>query len=203
MRRFILWIAAILITFAIGVGADRLWWHFFTARPVPTTIEQVAVDLPVPQREIIYVPAPPPPPPPPPKPNMILDYDDENGVSAIFYVMGAKPKAFDDIDGLEIMLDPNSSDYPGSISVTTRVDDQYDNAPATFALVTGRRIFFATSKLANKDFEYRFEGEFLRRDFETVAGKEKAVLRGTLTKTRNGRTVAQHEFTFWMEYLGC
>jgi hypothetical protein len=203
MRRFILWIAAILITFAIGVGADRLWWHFFTAPPVPTTVEAATVDTLVPQREIIYVPAPPPPPPPPPKPNVILDYDDETGVSAIFYVMGAKPKAFTDIDGLEIMLDPTSSDYPGSISVTTRVDDQYDNAPATFALVTGRRIFFATSKLANKDFEYRFEGEFLRRDFETVEGKEKAVLRGTLTKTRNGRTVAQHEFTFRMEYMGC
>ena len=82
-------------------------------------------------------------------------------------------------------------------------EENYDEAPATFAFVTERRVFFVTSPLATKHFEYRFDGEFVRKDFDNVAGTNKAVLRGTLTKTRNGRTVAQHEFTFRMEFEGC
>jgi hypothetical protein len=204
MRRFILWIAAILITFTIGVGADRLWWHFLA--PPPAKAEPV-VDVALPQREVVYVPAPAPPPPPPPAPkqNLVLDYEDDGGLSAVFYVMGAKPKGFTDIQGFDLYLNPGSVESPGEIYLNTGLGDEhnYDNAPATFALVTERRIFFATSKLSGKDFEYRFDGEFLRKNFAAVDGKNKAVIRGTLTKTRNGRTVAQHEFTFRMEYMGC
>lgn len=82
-------------------------------------------------------------------------------------------------------------------------EDQFDSAPARFGLVTERQLFFASDRLRETDFEYRFDGEFLRTDFDAVAGKNKAVLRGTLTKMKNGRTVAQHVFTFRMEYLGC
>lgn len=208
MRRIVLWIAAILITFTIGVGADRLWWRFMAAPPVPTAVEPAAFDVVVPLREAVYVPAPAPlPPPPPPIPNIILDSDDESYLSASFYIMGPKPKEFADIDSISIYLSGGVEDYPGEFHVNTVQgddDDTYDNAAATFALVTDRKIFFATSKLENGDFEYRFEGEFLRKDFDAVSGKKKAVLRGTLTKTKNGRTVAQHEFTFWMEHAeGC
>lgn len=204
MRRIILWIAAILITFAIGVGADRLWWHFLAS---PSTDEPAAFDVVVPQREVVFVPAPAPPPPPPapPTPNIILDYDGEY-LSAGFYIMGPKPKEFADIDSLSIYLSPGTDAYPAAIHVNTHPvndDSSYDYTEATFALVTNRRVFFATSKLDNKEFEYRFDGEFLRKDWDVVAGKKIAVLRGTLTKSKNGRAVAQHEFTFRMEHEGC
>ena len=202
MRRVILWIAAILITFAIGVGADQLWWHF-PAAPAPTPkVETLAVDL-QPQREIVYV-SEPAPPPPEPKPNLILDYDPARlQLYGLFYVMGSKPKEFADLDALEVSLSPESKDFPGIIFVLTHEGEQHYSAQATFGLVTERRLFFATSKPQNGEFEYRFDGEFLRTDFEAVAGKNKAVLRGTLTRMKNGRSVAQREFTFRMEFMGC
>src|ERR1700754_3260201 len=100
MRRFILWIAAILITFAIGVGADLLWWHFFRAAPPAPVVEPVTLSYFDLQREGIpaYVP-PVPEAPPPPKPNLILDYDPlKFSVWSTFYVMGSKPKEFADFD---------------------------------------------------------------------------------------------------------
>lgn len=204
MRRFILWIAAISITFAIGVGADRLWWYFLAAPPPTPEAAPLAVDI-QPQREIVYVPAPALPPPPPPLPNLILDYDSEEfSMGASFYIMGSKPKEFADFDSIEALLTPPHTDGDNaSIRVYTRRGDQFDSARVRFGLVTERQFFFATDSLREAAFEYRFDGEFLRTDFDAVAGKNKAVLRGTLTKMKNGRAVAQHEFTFRMEYLGC
>ena len=205
MRRFILWIAAILITFAIGVGADRLWWHFFIAPASPTT-EPGAADVAFPQPEVVFVPAPAPPPPPPtpPKPHLILDYDSRQlSVRAVFYIMGPQSNEFADIDSIEAEFSPESPDYPGMILVNTHNGDDYDDANATFGLVTNQTMFFATEKLRRGDFAYRFDGKFVRTDFDVVAGKQKAVLRGTLTKMRNGRTIAQQEFTFRMDYMGC
>src|ERR1700741_1688506 len=200
MRCVILWIAAVLITFAIGVGADRLWWHFFTAPQSPARVESAAADVAVPQREIVYVPAPAPPPPPTPKPHLILDYDSKQwSVRAVFYIMGPQSKEFADIDSIEAEFSPESPDYPGMILVNTHNGDDYDDANAIFGLVTNQTMFFATEKLRRGDFAYRFDGKFVRTDFDVVAGKQKAVLRGTLTKMRNGRTIAQQEFTFRMD----
>lgn len=208
MRRFILWIAAILITFAIGVGADRLWWHFFSPPPPTPVVEPVAAEVTVPQREVVYVPAPAPPvpaPAPPARPYLILDYDPERfSLWAVFYIMGPKSKAFADIDSMEAMLSgPQSDGYPGSITIYTRNGEEYDNAAATFGVVTEQRLFFGTERLGNGEFTYRFDGKFVRTDFDAVAGKNKAVLHGTLTKMKNGRTVAQQEFSFRMESMGC
>ena len=205
MRRVILCIAAILITFAIGVGADRVWWYFLAAPPQPTRVEP-AFDFPIPPALPPFIPAAPPPPPAPitPKANLILDYDPEKfSLWAAFEIMGSKPKAFADVHSFEVMLSPGSKEYPGSISVLTKVGDKYDIAPATFGLVTESRMFFTTSELSNSDFEYRFDGEFLRTDFDKVAGKNKPVLSGTLTKMKKGRTIAEQAFSFRMYYMGC
>ena len=205
MRRFILWIAAILITFAIGVGADRLWWRLLAA-PAPVA-EPVAVNSFEPQTEVLpaYVSPPPlPATPSPPKPTIILDYDPLSfTIAAVFYPMGAKPKEFADFDSFEAMLSHGSQEDPGTIAVYTRDGGESYRAEATFGLVTERRFFFATSKSEKGDFEYRFDGEFVRTDFDAVAGRNKPVLRGTLIRMKNGRTITQHEFTFRMEYMGC
>jgi hypothetical protein len=53
--------------------------------------------------------------------------------------------------------------------------------------------------------EYRFDGEFLHRDLSAVANKENTpVLRGTLTKIKNGQKVAEAKVSFWLEQShGC
>ena len=203
MRRFILWIAAMLITFAIGVGAEQLWSHFFSAPPAPTTIEPTAVNVALPQR--VYLPGPAPlPAATPSPPNLILDYDSEKlSVWAVFYIMGPQSKEFADVDSIQAMLNPEVKGYPGEISLYTHSGADYDNVNANFALVTTQRMFFATEKSNKGDFTYVFDGKFVRTDFDVVARKDKAVLRGTLTKMKDGRTIAQQEFTFRMEYMGC
>jgi len=158
-----------------------------------------------PQQEVVFVPAATPPPAATlPTPHLILDYDSKQlSVWAVFYIMGPQSKEFADIDSIEAELIPESQGYPGRILVSTHIGDDYDSANALFGLVTEQRMFFATDKLAKGDFAYRFDGKFVRIDFDIVAGKEKAVLRGTLTKMKNGRTIAEQEFTFRMVYMGC
>jgi hypothetical protein len=78
-----------------------------------------------------------------------------------------------------------------------------DWTPANFALVTERYLYFTTEPSKEQGFQYRFEGEFLVKNFASLDGKHKAVVRGTLTKSRNGRTLAEQTVTFRMEYMGC
>jgi hypothetical protein len=73
-----------------------------------------------------------------------------------------------------------------------------------FCPCTERLLYFTTKPSEEHGFEYRFEGEFLVKDFDTVAGKNKAAVRGKLTKFRNGRKLAEQTLTFRVEYLeGC
>jgi hypothetical protein len=136
---------------------------------------------------------------------MVLDYNPEKFyLWGVFYMTGNAPKEFADFDCIEAAVNGNNNAHPGYITLYTRSDENhYDNAPATFALVTERRLFFVTSRARDSEFEYRFEGEFLRDDYYVLAGKNKAVLRGTLTKMKNHRTIAQRKVSFRMEDLGC
>ena len=197
MKRRVINVACMLVTFASGVLIDL---------PLRQPQSEPEINkVPLPRVETISLPPPIDPiattPFSAPKPQFILDYDHEKfSPWAVFLIMGPTPKAFAEVDSIESgLLGANG----GYLSVNTLTkDDKYDFAEATFALVTERRFFFATAKTSS-GFKYRFDGEFLRTDFESVAGKQKAVLRGTLTKMKNGRTVAQHTFSFRMEHLGC
>lgn len=204
MKRLVLHVALMLVTFAFGVGLDRLLWEP-RVEPLPN-LEVVKLPPSEPQRVPVATVAPPAPAATP-IPNLIRDYD-SNKFSrwGVFYIMGTKTKAFADFDTIEVALSGDGDDYPGYISVTTRSNTNgygYDVASATFALVTEQRLFFATEKIRETEFTYTFDGEFLRKDFASLGGKNKAVLRGTLTKMKNGRSVAQKTFSFRMEHLGC
>ena len=140
-----------------------------------------------------------------PEPVLILDFDFEKfSPWAVFYIMGRLPTEFADFNSLEVGWSRDVEGYPGYISVITcDPSDTRDGAFAKFALVTERRLFFATSRMRNSEVEYRFDGKFLRTDFDAVKGKNIAVLRGTLTKTKNGRRIAEQTFNFRMKHLGC
>jgi hypothetical protein len=86
---------------------------------------------------------------------------------------------------------------------TNKQNESWNQYNANFALVTERKLFFVTSKGTESEFEYRFDGEFVKTDFEEFADKNIEVLRGTLTKTKDGRKIAEHTVSFRMEHLGC
>lgn len=199
MKRLVLHVALMLVTFAFGVGLDRLLTQPHV-EPLPPLV-LVDTPRPEPQRELVAAVAPAPAATPN---EIILDYDvEEFNPFGAYEIIGPKPKSFAKFQGIELGVSGNE-DYPGYISVyNVESYKEYDGASATFALVTKERVFFVTGKTAMSDIEYRFDGKFLRTDFDSVAGKSKAVLRGTLTKTRNGRKLAEHTFNFRMYHLGC
>jgi hypothetical protein len=199
MKRLILHVALMLVTFGFGVGLERLLRELHV-EPLPA-LELVKIPPPQPQSTSV----PPMAPAPVAIPDeIILDYDvEEFNPFGAYEIMGSKPKSFAKFQGIELAVSGNQ-DYPGYVSVYNQESyKEYDGAQATFALVTPERVFFVTSKTAMSDIEYRFDGKFLTTDFDSVAGKNKAVLRGTLTKTRNGRKLAEHTFNLRMYKLGC
>lgn len=201
MKRIVFYVATMLVTFALGFGIH----NFISQRQVdpPAPVETISVDtLP------FQVPLAPPIPTvsaDTPDPILVLDYDPEKFTPwAVFYVMGNKPKDFANIDWIELGLPRDVDDPKGYLFLAAHdTGDNYVSALATFALVSEQRLFFATSRMPNTEFEYWFDGRFLRTDFNAVERKHVAVLRGTLTKTRNGRKVAEHTFNFRMQHLGC
>jgi len=210
MKRLIIYVAMMLVTFAVGVGIPSFLAHrqvddgppvevlsvtpIVLSQPLPTQAQlfEPITSIPVESRatqETI----------------LILDYDEEKfNPWAVFRVMGDKPNEFDGIDSIELGLyraDDNQQGYLSLVACDSGAN--CDSADGTFALVSQQRLFFATSQMSNTEFEYWFDGRFLRTDFEAVEGKQIAVLRGTLTKTKNGRKIAEHTFNFRMQHLGC
>ena len=200
MKNLVLYPLTPLMTFALGVGIDRLIWQ----RPletVPTVVvEQHREMLPTPA-EPVQARVEPPLPPATQEPILILDYPSEAfGIHAGYFMMGSKPKEFADFQFLEVVLSDHDSNNFITLYENSELLEDYS---AVFALVTERRLFFVTSKGISSDFEYRFEGEFVQTDFDKVAGKNIVALRGTLTKTKDGRKIAEHVVSFRMDYLGC
>ena len=70
-------------------------------------------------------------------------------------------------------------------------------------VLTKRRLVFATEKSVDTRIEYRFEGEFLRTDFDAVTEKNTPVVRGVLTGSKDGRTLVEHAVRFRFVYVGC
>lgn len=204
MKRRILYIATMLLTFSLGFGIHSFISHYQVQHPAP--VETIRVDT-FPFQVPLVAPAPPIPAvsADTQQPILILDYDPEEFTPwAVFRVMGNKPKEFADIDSIELGLYRDLEKQGGYMSlVTCDTGANCDSAGGTFALVSKQRLFLATGQMANTEFEYWFDGRFLRTDFEAIEGKGVAVLRGTLTKTKDGRKVAEHTFNFRMEHLGC
>lgn len=193
MRRAVLWIIVIMTTFIIGVGVDRALVKFMTSQ-IPTPAE--------PRDEVATtIVTTTPKAPDESKRTFILDYNhDKFWPWTGFIPIGSLPKTFE-VDSIEVGVNNFSTD-PGFITVYSS-QDYRQSAGAMFALVTRRRLFFVTERMPNSEFEYRFDGEFLQTDFEGLADTKTPVLRGTLTKTKNGQTIAERTVTFRAEHLGC
>jgi hypothetical protein len=196
MKRIALQLLVGMLTFSGGIAIQRI---LFTEKHVEPTPQVEKVET------VKYIEVPVPASIPSPTPNLILDYNFAKFDPYGFYtIIGKKPKEFRDFDSFSLdVYVGNSGVGTGDIYVTTAVEhENYDGRPVTFGLVTQQRLFFVTAPFET-GIEYRFDGQFLRGNVVADAGERKAVLRGTLTKTKKGRKIAECVVEFRVEHMGC
>jgi hypothetical protein len=107
MQRILLYLLTPLITFTLGVGANRL----FSKAPVQTAPQRL-VEIPAPADTEILAAAPVP------SPTLILDYPEKPmGLLAGFYIIGPQPREFADFQFMEVGLAPDRNVSTSSIYV--------------------------------------------------------------------------------------
>ena len=210
MKQMILRVVVMLLTFTLGVvvyglilqrAANKASAPLCVQAVSPAPLEPVKASVtPVVPAAVVA----PPVPVATPKPHFILDYDPDTFYPyGMYYLMDPKPKDFENLDGFEMEQNGYAADVPAYIMVIKRYpDDSTGSTSAVFGLVTKRRLVFATEK-SHTGIEYRFEGEFLRTDFDAVSGKNTAVLRGVLTRSKDGRALVERTVSFKFVYMGC
>ena len=195
MRSVLLCLLTPLLTFSLGVGFDRV----ISSPPmpvIPVSCPQVPpVFVPLSKKARIEMPIPPVP-----TTTLILDNPTKIMGDMGFGIIGPKPRGFPYFDFIELTLSVEG--LPDSVSVYESTSDTIYQYDANFALITNRKLFFVTSQ-TDSGFEYRFDGEFVRTDFEKISNKNKVALRGTLTKTKDGQTVAESFVNLDMGYMSC
>ena len=144
-----------------------------------------------------------------PMPEFIFNYNLTKFYPRGYYsILGKKPKDFREFEGFELAAYEwdrmTSSDKPsGHITVSTYSNGVENIYYTETGLVTNKQITFIASPMFEEDFEYRFDGHFLKGGRVYKAGKNQAVVEGKLTKLKNGVKVAENDVKFRVEYLGC
>ena len=104
MKRLIIYVATMLVTFALGFGIQSLISRYQKENPAPVeAISAAPLTVPAP----LFAPAPPIPSASTAAPEtiLVLDYNrDKFTPWGVFYVMGNKPKEFADMDSIELGL---------------------------------------------------------------------------------------------------
>lgn len=133
-----------------------------------------------------------------PTPKLIFDYEAEKfNPRGDYFIIGSKPKEFREFDWLELAMDEIHGQPRGHVMI-------HESQAIVFALITDQRLYVkTTSRSEEEGFDYTFDGEFLRGGVVSDAAPGKAVLRGKLTKLKQGRKVAECQVKFRVEYLGC
>ena len=205
MKRLVIYLAIASATFLIGVTVTLVTSE---SRPsAPDMDLQVFEPLPqhVSERSAAVYSASPPP-------AFVLDYDpDEFNPRGTYFVLGRKPKDLREFDCFELVVEGRDGKASGDATLYTK----YFGKNADYHITTGsgdyvlsgsltkKRLAFAARPISEDDFEFRFDGHFLRGDSVSDARRNEAVLKGRLTKLKNGVKVAEREVKFRVEYLGC
>ena len=205
MKRIILRLTLAAVTFAFGVAVDRVVISRGRSSPPAKNVEPVIATTSVTVEEsgwdtsehIVLSP------PDAPRPIVLFDFNpakfDPDGS---YFPLQPLPKEFRDIQWFDLAFDRDEGEVWSGAYIQTTNNDGTAFPHAEFLLVTERRVFFVTSAREDNGFAYRFEGVFLANPASQI-DKGKATVRGTLSKTKNGRTVAKCEASFEVEYLGC
>jgi hypothetical protein len=139
-----------------------------------------------------------------PDPKIVWDYDvDRFNPRGVYYILGPKPKAFPEFDCLELAVYPSDGKAVGQVIIQIVVNRTYEVQYAMSGLVTEHGLNFATTAPSDNQYDYTFDGYFLRTGVLSNARKYEAVLEGRITKSKNGVRVAAATIRFRVEYLGC
>jgi hypothetical protein len=194
MKRLIIHLVTGLVTFFVGVAVTNS-----TARQqvvfIPNIQEVEPATLIVSDTpEQLGITLPPA--------NLIFDYNPkEFNPRGDYYIVGRRPKAFREFDCLELVVDHERAS--GVIMIQIYENQTYKAQDAVAGLITNKRLTFVVTPVPGDDLEYSFDGYFLRGGVLSDAGKNKAVLKGRLSKFKGGVKIAEDEVKFRIEYLGC
>jgi hypothetical protein len=195
MKRLILRLMLAILAFNCGLLAHR---KFGSPKPVEVQSSQVCVPDRVEVRTVFV----PPPAPPPPSPHGVFDFDvREFDPMGYFHVVGKKPKGLEQLNNFYL-----SWAYDNLAVTETVRADFYDNKKysAAFVSVTRRRVVFVTKPESVDTFAYRFDGEFLHTNLVPFVNSSKPVLRGTLSKWKGNKKIAEGVVSFRLEqHIGC
>jgi hypothetical protein len=126
----------------------------------------------------------------------------QGDVTGAYFAQGNLPAEFSEIDHLSLAtIDENGAPAPlnGFIRPKRRSADDYKLVNPTLA---GRDLSFTTAAVGG--VSYSFKGAFERLDNfpENPPEADEVILRGTLTKLRDGKTVAESPVSFTYEAGG-
>lgn len=193
MKRLIIHLIVAMVTFSIGTTAELLLTaNHHTLAPRLPAIRPSAVNAgESPAQFSVTV-----------SPDLICDYDPgEFDPRGDYYILGRKPKHFREFDCLELAVDHSGAS--GVVVVQTYSNQTYNGQYAVSGLVTKKSLTFVAIPFSDQDFEYSFDGVFLRGGVLSAAGRNEAVLRGKLSKSKGGVKITECDVKFRVEYLGC
>jgi hypothetical protein len=192
MRRLLVHVVLMLITFGLGLGVDWLFPQSPVNQPQPQVVVPAVVEAQPATPVSLAAPAQ----------HLIFDYDPSRFTpDGVYFINGPTPLEFREFNAFDLSWSEFEGQTSGYVGLQTYSDNIYGGQPAIFALVTERRLFFATSRDEN-GIEYRFDGEFVA-DPKSHIDTNVTVLSGMLTKSRNGRRIAERQFNFRLEFIGC
>ena len=193
MKRLIIHLVIGLGTFFVGIAVSNLTNRFATFTPKVRQVEPATLKVSEPPQQFnIKLPAP----------NLIFDYNPkEFNPRGDYFIVGRRPKGFREFDCLELAVDHEKAS--GVVFIQSYENQTYSAHYAVSGLVTNKRLTFVVTPISEDALEYRFDGYFLRGGVLSDAGKNRAVLKGRLSKFKGGVRRAEDEVKFRIEYLGC
>ena len=189
MKRLILRFAVAILAFVFGVVAERI---FISRAPV----ELPKVERCDPSRvEVKTVFVPPAAPPP----LEIFDFDSPPPAGTFY--LSKRPKGFEEIGFLNLWWweQTDEGEIHGKATINAEAHGGSDRQRTVVSLITRRRVLLITESESGKGFGYRFDGEFVQsNNLQALADAGKSIIRGTLTKTKNGKKVAQSSVSLYL-----
>lgn len=194
MKRLIIHLIVAVVTFSIGTTAELLLTvNHHTITPRLPAIRPSVVNAGESPAQFSVTVSPP---------DLICDYDPEEfNPRGDYYPLGRKPKHFREFDCLELAVDHSRAS--GVVVIQTYSNQTYNAQYAVSGSVTKKRLTFVAIPLSDQDFEYSFDGDFLRGGVLSDAGRNEVVLKGKLSKSKGGVKIAECDVRFRVEYLGC
>ena len=190
MKRLILRLTVAILAFGLGVAIDRI---FISPQP----IEGPKVERCDPSRievRTVFVP-------PGPAPALeILDLDGDTLPPSGTFYLTKTPKGFEDFNFLNVWWWRPNGEFEGDGNSNMQAKGEIGDQRTLVLLVTRRRVLIITESKSGSGFGYRFDGEFVpHKNPQALTDAGKPILRGTLTKTKNGKKVSAHFVSLWRE----